>query len=423
MPVKMYNHRVCVIVNAMSTGAYLAPTFISFGYQCVHVRSLQERNKAFDLSFPGEFFIEDIGYDNNLDEVMEKLSKYRIAFVVAGAENGVELADLLSVKLQMTTSNGLERSAERRDKTLMSKVLKDHGLNYPEFKECKTIEELMAWANQHNRWPIVLKPPRSAGTQGVCICKDKEELAEGFKAILTQPNLFGQSSAATLAQEYLIGNEYMVNAVSAFKTHRIIEIWHSKKKEQFSAPVYDFVKLLDTTDPVYEVIEEYVTKILDALQINFGPSHSEVVITERGPVLIESAARLQGNVDPSCVAQATGTSHIHQTVMSYLNPELFLEGTAQKSRLKKFCMSVSLISQKAGILQKDLPWEKIESLKSFHTLQRRVKPGDRIKPTVDLFSTIGGVYLLHELDEQIISDYHAIRAMEADFFYNTVVSI
>ncbi len=63
-----------------------------------------------------------------------------------------------------------------------------------------------------------------------------------------------------------------------------------------SAPVHDYNQLMCPIDnhDIYSRLSEYIFSVLDALGIRQGVGHSELMIVNDQPVLLETAARLPG---------------------------------------------------------------------------------------------------------------------------------
>ena len=71
----------------------------------------------------------------------------------------------------------------------------------------------------------VLKPCKSAGTDGVYIAKSLEECERRFDEILGTETVFGESNDNVLVQEFMKGTEYVVDHVSVEGVHKCVAIW------------------------------------------------------------------------------------------------------------------------------------------------------------------------------------------------------
>lgn len=59
---------------------------------------------------------------------------------------------------------------------------------------------------------------------------------------------------------------------------------------------------------VQDRLIEYTRMVLTSLGIKVGPSHFEVMMTTRGPVLIETGARMQGGSLPGLSSKRPATA-------------------------------------------------------------------------------------------------------------------
>merc|ERR1719492_719548 len=66
--------------------------------------------------------------------------------------------------------------------------------------------------------------------------------------------------------------------------------------------------LMPPAGEVQDKLVDYTFKMLDALGFKNGPSHNELMFTERGPILIEINARMHGVQGPRVIELSTGTN-------------------------------------------------------------------------------------------------------------------
>ena len=124
-----------------------------------------------------------------------------------------------------------------------------------------------------------------------------------------------------LIQEYVEGTEFVVNAVSRDGEHKITDMWISEKKQQ---PGMAYVRQrLVNSSADYTTVADFACAALDALGLENGPSHSEVIQEVDGSVaLIELNARLHGS-DPRTVG-AVGYTSIDALASAYAQPQKFV---------------------------------------------------------------------------------------------------
>ena len=405
-----------VIVDAYSTGAELAPKFGARGIPSIHVQSAAAVPPSYAPSFQPDSFVASIVY-RNLDDCVSKLAAAlgggHAAWVVAGAETGVELADLLAAELGLA-GNPVASSRRRRDKYEMAQALREAGLAAADSLRTDDAEALLQWAGDGRRgWPIVVKPLASAGSDHVFFCSSAGQLRAAFDSMIGQRNRMGAINRQVLAQTYLAGTQYVVNSVSIDGRHYFSDIWIDRRKALSGASnLYDCEELLPAVGPVQDSLTGYVRQVLDALEVRNGPAHSEVMMTERGPVLVETGARLQGSMLEQPVIGALGASQITLAVERCCDAQAFSRRLDQPYILNRHVMCVALISDQSGTVEDTSGLRAICELPSYACHFHTPEVGDRIMRTTDLFTIPGVVYLTHADQQVLRRDYETIRELE-----------
>ena len=394
----------------------LPQEFAKYGMQCLHVQSSGNITADFLASFRAGDFVQGfvVGAHGSLDKVMEGLSKYDIGCVVAGTETAVEVAEQLAALLDVA-GNAPATSRLRRDKFKMHERLRAQGLSALAQANCTTVQQALDWAAQHATWPVVIKPTASAGADGVTFCDDLAQVKAAAEAVLGQRNKLGEMNDAIVIQEKLVGQQYIVNAVSLGGQHYISEIWRDDKiAVENAALVCDREVLMPPDSDIALALQSYVIDCLDALGVREGPSHSELFKTTDGTlVLIETAARMQGTIDHKAVVEATGHSHVTLTALRYADPEQFsrLVGSRYERRTNLHC--VTLCSPYDGIVVSNHCPETIGKLASFRSLIHTPAPGEAVARTIDLFTNPGIVYLANQDERNLEQEYRQIRQWES----------
>ncbi|MGG0418677.1 ATP-grasp domain-containing protein [Priestia aryabhattai] len=403
------NEQYVCIVDAFSTGAALAPQFKRHGYKILHVQSSRDTVKDLLETFKPEDFNKLFIFEENLDQLVHQLEEINIAHIIAGTETGVFLADVLSEKIGVPGNNP-GTSILRRNKYKMHEALKLSNIAHAKQGYFHTIGEAITWADEQDIWPLVAKPLDSAGSDSVSFCSNIEELTNACNLILNHKNKLGFKNDGVLIQECLEGQQYFVNAVTLDGKHAITEIWKDKRNQG----ICDIEELLPYEGKVQKEIIEYVRTVLTCLGIEQGPSHTELMFTNRGPVLIESGARMMGTILEEAVVSAIGDSHVTTTVERYASPQKFMRRLENGYTLNKNLFCITLVSNETGIVAENHVLEKLKSLKSFYRVFHTPQIGEKIYKTVDLFTNPGIIYLLHDSNEQILRDYEEIRKLEKE---------
>ncbi|MDA1478024.1 ATP-grasp domain-containing protein [Bacillus changyiensis] len=401
------------IVDAFSTGAELASKFKMHGYNVIHVQSSENITTDLLDTFKPDGFDQQFIHNSNIQCLIEQLQKYEISYVIAGTETGVVLADELAAKFNLPGNNP-NTSLLRRNKFEMHEALRRNGLAHAKQGYFSNAEEAISWAENQNIWPVVAKPLDSAGSDNVYFCYNIENLNKASNLILNNKNKLGLENKGILIQECLVGIQYFINAVTIDGQHAITEIWKDKRNRG----ICDVEELLPYEGVTQNEIISYVREVLTCLGVEQGPSHTELMFTKHGPVLIECAARMMGTILEEAVIAAIGDSHVTTTVERYVNPGKFKQRLEEGYILEKNLFCVTLVSSETGIVAETFLKEKLEKLSSFYQVFHSPNVGEKIFKTVDLFTNPGIIYLLHSDKEKIQKDYEEIRKLEkqGEFF-------
>ncbi|WP_031072261.1 ATP-grasp domain-containing protein [Streptomyces sp. NRRL S-118] len=410
----MTSRKVLVVVDGYSSGSQLPRVMAERGWDCVHVSALEDIPDYYRETFDRDAYLDHFAHGGDTAGLVRDLAAYRPSAVVPGTESGVIVASLLADALGLP-GNDPARSNAHRDKYEMHNRLREAGLRSMDHYLAHDAAGLLAWADEGS-WPVVLKPRASAGTDSVTFCPDRAALEEAFHRLHGAVNRIGERNDAVLAQRFLSGQEYFINGVSADGRHLVTEIWRTDK---ISVPgagaIYDRSVLLDPTTPATKEITGYVHDVLDALGIRWGAHHTELMVGDDGPTLIECAARLSGGLNRDAARHAVGTS------MLDLLADLVTEGPASVHRLREAqrphrfpLWQVQFISDRAGVVKESFYAELLASLSSTTWLQKAPSPGDAVSVTTDLFSSPGIVFMTHADPAVLQRDYETVRAWERE---------
>lgn len=413
--------KVIVIVDAYSSGEKLVYAFKSYGYRLIHIQSSSNIPATFKEKFDQikNLFIDNIIFD---DDVFSKINQYKIKCIIPGTESGVMVADLLCHSLNLETANNLSFSSARRDKNAMHLALRNAGLTSILSCKSRDLNEIKSWIKNHfpqfeNGSAVVVKPLKSAGTDNVYFCYSENDVENAYTTILRSPDLFEEKNTDVLVQAFQKGEEYIINAVSYDGIHFITDVWQIKKKEINRIPIYDFEKFITVEHPAYETITSYTKDVLNALHIKYGASHTEIILTDNGPVLIETGARLMGTCDFSSVSEVTGYNQISKLVESYINPDQFLKTISHRKKMNnKHILNVFLISNASGKITNAFNEKLFKKLSGLHSFSINFPLNGILEKTHDLVTSPGHVYLVSENLEDLTVGYNKIREMEKTLY-------
>merc|ERR1711972_478524 len=114
----------------------------------------------------------------------------------------------------------------------------------------------------------------------------KEEANEHFHLLMNSQRVNGGANAGVLCQEFLKGKEYVVDHVSRDGVHKCVMVWeYDKRPTNGAAFVYYGMIPVDSNTELAKLLIGYIEGVLDALKLDNGPTHGEVMMTSDGPCL------------------------------------------------------------------------------------------------------------------------------------------
>jgi hypothetical protein len=409
-----------IIVDAYSSSNLLAPELKKRGYRCVHLQS-QKSPPAFYLqSYRPEDFAETIIHDGDFEATVRALKKLHPVCLIAGAEISVELADLLNQRLGLV-GNEPQTSLLKRNKFLMIEALREAGLHVAKQLKSNDLSTIKNWIKKELYYPVVIKPLNSAGTDGVQFCKSESEVEAAFGNLYQRANQLGFVNHEVLVLEFLRGDEYVVDTVSAQGKHRLAAFWSYRKVEmERDHFIYESCELMSSSGEVQNSLFAYTLKALDVLGVQWGPAHCELILTPQGPAWVEMGGRLHGADAPLLQGACCEVSQVELTCDAYLNPSEFIRHHHEKYQSQRFGLAVFLINKKSGIIRDVKNLQRISELPSFFKSRVNLKPGDRVSKTVDLYTTPGSIFLVDRDKQVVLNDYRTIRRIEEDGMFEIV---
>jgi len=428
-----------VVVDPYSTGRFYLYGLKARGFPIICVRSTRSVDPVFSKVYEAhkEYFTKTFDFEDfdglsSLVDEIRTLPFRGIVAVIPGSDVGVVLGEELSEAFGMELSNGTERLTQRTDKASMQDRLRECSIPACEQIKSGNLEELLSWANSRGDWPLVAKPSGGCGSDGIFFCRSEEDLRAAHAEIVGKVNPKGGVNDTVALQEFLAGEEYIVDTVSKNGRHLCVSIWSQGKRRDLPWNPTGIIttenRLLHPTGPVQDVLVDYVFQVLDALDYKHGPCHTEVMVTARGPILIEVNCRMHGVQGPLAMELATGTNKADHSL------DIFVDGAVNFEKLYVSCPSgcsqhpsrylypvvkhsaqLVLCSPFKGALTSGVK-EAIADLQlpSIVEVVSRYGKGDHVMQSSDLQTSPGTVLMVNESEQQLVEDIRRLREAEAD---------
>lgn len=200
------------------------------------------------------------------------------------------------------------------DKHAMRRRLAEAGIDDTPAARVADAAELCSFLAEHGVHCVV-KPVQGAGSFGVSVVRNVEEADAAFARASRDFEVI--PDAGVLVEHFHEGPQFSVEAFSEDGEHEILAI-----TRKFSDPI-GFVELghvmpAELSPEQTESIHGYVRRLLDALDIAYGVTHTEIVLTADGPRVIETHVRLAGDEIPYLVKDVTGVDIVNCVVRQTL---------------------------------------------------------------------------------------------------------
>jgi biotin carboxylase len=244
---------------------------------------------------------------NDTEALLEAANELAIDGVITTSDYPVRSVARIACELGLPGLS--ERCAEIcTDKYLQRRVLGDAGLRVPHHLLITPQDTVPAsWC-----FPVIVKPVDSSASRGVQRVDGADELYDAVKYAKS----FSRSGCV-IVEEFLKGYEFSVEVLVQHGAAHIIAITQKSTsgdegryfvEEQHIVPA-------EISQDDENAIRETVSQALIAVRMDNCASHTEVMMTAAGPVIIEIAARLGGDfITSDLVPLATGVDMMQNLI-------------------------------------------------------------------------------------------------------------
>lgn len=245
----------------------------------------------------------------------------------------------------------MKSAVKATDKGEMIQAFKEHGVDVPWFFIAKNEDELEA-VSEKITFPCIVKPVDNAGSRGVILVNESPELKDAYKYSKEHSR-----NGAVIIEEYMTGKEVSVEAMAINGEIHILAI-----TDKITTGPPHFVEMghsqpSQLPETVQQKVKTLTVKAMQALGINNGPAHVEIMVTPNGPKMIELGARMGGdNITTHLVPLSTGIDMVKATI------ELAVGETPDLTPKFKKGSAIRYMEVRPGIIQKITGMEEAEKI-------------------------------------------------------------
>lgn len=319
------------------------------------------------------------------EEVYRQALIYKPDVVITSTSDGpVRTAAYVNEKLGKKPDLAYADSLCATIKSDMRDRLKEERVPIPEYYTVRDFSEFREAVDKLKGYCIV-KPADNAGSRGVVLLEEKQHTQDKLQEVY-EYSKSNSRNGIVMVEEFMTGAEVSVEAMTVNGETTIITI----TDKQTTQPPF-FVEIGHSepsvlSTEVQEEIRQVALQAIRAIRIQNGPSHTEVKVTERGPKIVEIAARLGGDfITSRLVPLSTGVDMVGNSVLLAAGEEIDLKAKYNKGSAIRFLQGVEGTISHIDMNQKVYKMDGVEEVVLYK------KEGDLVSGTKSSNDRVGHV--------------------------------
>lgn len=340
------------------------------------VIALDMNPNAVGFSVPG--VVKEVISTIDVDAAVEAAQRHQIDGVMTLATD-MPMRTVAAVAKECGLVGVTEETAiKATDKSAMRAALKVAGVPIPNYYRVRNSEEYTI-AVDSLEGPFMIKPADSSGSRGVLKVVDRENIDSAYE----YSKQFSRNGIVVI-EECMIGPEVSVETIAIDGEVHVIQI-----TDKMTTGSPHFVETGHTQPTRLYCVEE-IKKIAvaanKAVGIANGPSHTEIIVTEEGPKIVEIGARLGGDcIATHLVPLSTGVNMVEACIRIALGEKPIITPTL-------CCGSaIRYFKQHAGVVERIEGIEKAEAMPGVKQVSIVHGVGETITDITDSGSRMGFV--------------------------------
>jgi biotin carboxylase len=318
--------------------------------------------------------------DRAADEVLAFARATPIAGVVGVDDDSAIVAAAIAERLHLR-GNVVHAAVAARDKHRQRQLLAAAGVPVPRF-ELHLLNEDAAPLSRAVRYPCVMKPLRLSASRGVIRADDPEGFVAALarlRAILAEPDAAacGEPARQVLIEEFVPGHEVALEGLVVKGRLRVLALFD--KPDPLDGPYFEeTIYLVPSRHPAAEqaAAAAVAQAAVTAVGLADGPVHAELRCNDRGPWLIELAARPIGGRCGAVLRFGGGQVTLEEVVVRHaLGMAL---PTLEREPLAAGVMMIPIPG--AGVLREVRGVAAAKAVPLVEDVQITAHPGERLVP-------------------------------------------
>lgn len=344
----------------------------------IKITLFQTPNRVTDLQQQLADRVITMDLDNNFEEMKNIAQTIHSIDPFDAAVSFIEDFLLLTAELVEKfgiNGNPLKPVQITRNKLKMRKHLASFDIPTIRHMKCSTLEDVKDFFKEINA-PIILKPSNGAGSLNISLIQSKEDISEAWGRTSDQDN-------EVIAEEYIDGKEFSVEAITVDGKHEILAI---TEKETTGSPYFietGHRQPAQLDESIQDAMKNVTRDFLNCIEHQEGPTHTEIKLREGVPYIIEGHTRYGGDRIWELLYLTTGI-HIQQTTVCNLL------GLLPPINPKNYdAAAVKFISSQPKELTYISGVEEAKGTDGIHSINISIEPGQNIQPLVNSNNRLG----------------------------------
>lgn len=257
-------------ILVVGAGTHQVPGILKLKEKGHYVIAIDEATDAEGKDIANEFYAVDIKAPEVILSFLAKNNHKIDTAMCFSTEIALRTVAEINDRLGLVGLN-MKEVLVATDKAAQREILKKTGLPTPGFKEFKKGDDLKTLDGL--RIPLVVKPTDNAGSRGVTIVRDRDELASVINESLKE----SKYDSKVVVEEFVPGLEFTVEALVIDGKVSILGISEKKK------PINNFTVSVELfyNSPFVEAHREEIEAVIKPFLINCGfdntITHTEVI--------------------------------------------------------------------------------------------------------------------------------------------------
>ncbi len=371
----------------------------------VEVVCASERPSTLQELAPETLLTLDFGDPEGAAAAVRRFARAHPIDAVVGVDDPTTVAAAVIAERLGLASNPVTATRAARDKHLMRQRLSAAGVPVPRFRPVSLDEDPVVMAGAVD-YPCVLKPVSLSASRGVIRVDDPGGFVAAVARIRAILERAGDDSRTLLAEAFVPGQEVALEGLLVGGVLHTLALFD--KPDPLDGPFFEetiYVTPSRLPAAGQAQVAAVTARAAAALGLAEGPIHAELRINERGPWVIEVAARSIGGLCSRTLRFGTGMTLEELILRHALGKKI---ESYDRERRPAGVMMIPI--PKAGRLRAVAGKEQAEAVPGVEEVAITAHPGQELVPLPEGWQYLGFIFARAEAPEAV---EHALREAHA----------